>query len=363
MKLSDMGTFFLQIPPGLEAIGERELLQKTNINEENVISERGGLSIECTLETALTLNRLLKVPNRVLLRLMQFKCRDLPKLFSKVSKENFKLFNAGQEFTFKVSSQNSRLFDSRKIEKTLKEAFLKSFQAYPPKKKESEKITKYSDWTLFCRLDNDLCTLSLDLSGERLGKRGYKKSSGLAPMRENLAAAMWSFFTYDLNTIEEYTVIDPYAGSGTMLFEAALFNNKTATRFYNGDVFGSGIENSQEQNSNVKKLIAIDQNEDQIHCLKLNNNNLKLPLEVHQKGNTQFDFSELPAKSLVFTNPPYQKRVSGSVDIWNKQLNVERIGLVLPKENFPKIVGYTVLRELPFKHGGKDVVFKVFIKS
>ena len=38
------------------------------------------------------------------------------------------------------------------------------------------------------RIASDLCTISLDSSGEGLHKRGYKTATGKAPIRETLAA-------------------------------------------------------------------------------------------------------------------------------------------------------------------------------
>ena len=44
---------------------------------------------------------------------------------------------------------------------------------------------------ILVRFFDDICTLSINTSGELLYKRGYKKMEGLAPIRENLAAALF----------------------------------------------------------------------------------------------------------------------------------------------------------------------------
>ena len=67
------------------------------------------------------------------------------------------------------------------------------------------------------RLDHDLCTVSLDTSGEPLHKRGHKLATGKAPLRENLAALMLRACAY---TGHE-PVVDPMCGSGTLVLEAA----------------------------------------------------------------------------------------------------------------------------------------------
>ncbi|MFV3074184.1 THUMP domain-containing class I SAM-dependent RNA methyltransferase [Niveispirillum fermenti] len=67
------------------------------------------------------------------------------------------------------------------------------------------------------RIDDDLCTLSIDSSGEALHKRGYKEAVNKAPMRENLAA----MFLRQCGYKGGEPVVDPMCGSGTFVIEAA----------------------------------------------------------------------------------------------------------------------------------------------
>ncbi|MDE1148253.1 MAG: class I SAM-dependent RNA methyltransferase [Azospirillaceae bacterium] len=67
------------------------------------------------------------------------------------------------------------------------------------------------------RIDDDLCTLSIDTSGEPLHKRGYKEAVNKAPMRETMAALFLRQCGYDGTE----PVVDPMCGSGTFVIEAA----------------------------------------------------------------------------------------------------------------------------------------------
>ncbi|SNT23476.1 THUMP domain-containing class I SAM-dependent RNA methyltransferase [Tropicimonas sediminicola] len=67
------------------------------------------------------------------------------------------------------------------------------------------------------RIDDDLCTISVDTSGESLHKRGHKEAVGKAPMRETMAALLLRSCGY---TGTE-PVLDPMCGSGTFVIEAA----------------------------------------------------------------------------------------------------------------------------------------------
>lgn len=65
---------------------------------------------------------------------------------------------------------------------------------------------------------NDKVSVMLDTSGQGLHKRGYRKDSNDAPIKETLAAAM-----ADLARVRpNHFVVDPMCGSGTILIESAL---------------------------------------------------------------------------------------------------------------------------------------------
>src|SRR5262245_9433631 len=67
------------------------------------------------------------------------------------------------------------------------------------------------------RIEDDLCTISIDTSGESLHKRGHKQEIGKAPMRETMAALFLRLCGYD----GKESVVDPMCGSGTFVIEAA----------------------------------------------------------------------------------------------------------------------------------------------
>lgn len=71
--------------------------------------------------------------------------------------------------------------------------------------------------TLKVRIEDDLCTISLDSSAGSLHKRGHKQAVGKAPMRETMAAMFLAQCGFD----GREPVLDPMCGSGTFPIEAA----------------------------------------------------------------------------------------------------------------------------------------------
>src|SRR5690606_1212976 len=71
-------------------------------------------------------------------------------------------------------------------------------------------------------------TVGIDLSGESLHRRGYRVAQGEAPLKENLAAALLRHAQWPALAAEGAAFVDPMAGSGTLVIEAALMAHDQA---------------------------------------------------------------------------------------------------------------------------------------
>ncbi len=77
---------------------------------------------------------------------------------------------------------------------------------------------RFPDLKINVHIDRQLCTVSLDSSGESLHRRGYKTATNIAPINEVLAAGLVMLSGWD----GQSDFMDPMCGSGTMLIEAAM---------------------------------------------------------------------------------------------------------------------------------------------
>lgn len=77
---------------------------------------------------------------------------------------------------------------------------------------------RFPDLKINVHIDRQVCTISLDTSGESLHKRGYKTATNIAPINEVLAAGLVMLSGWDGQT----DFMDPMCGSGTVLIEAAM---------------------------------------------------------------------------------------------------------------------------------------------
>jgi 23S rRNA (guanine2445-N2)-methyltransferase / 23S rRNA (guanine2069-N7)-methyltransferase len=65
-------------------------------------------------------------------------------------------------------------------------------------------------------------SLLIDLAGEGLHRRGYRRQAGEAPLRENVAAGMLLRAGWPQRAAAAAEFLDPMCGSGTLVIEAAL---------------------------------------------------------------------------------------------------------------------------------------------
>lgn len=71
-------------------------------------------------------------------------------------------------------------------------------------------------------LKNDILTVSYDVTGYSLHQRGYRSKAGLAPVKENVAAAMLIRAKWPELAAQGYGLQDPFCGAGTIVIEAAM---------------------------------------------------------------------------------------------------------------------------------------------
>ena len=106
------------------------------------------------------------------------------------------------------------------------------------------------DLRINVRLNKETAYISLDLSGEGLHLRGYRDRTGMAPIKENLAAAI----VMRSGWVPGTPLLDPMCGSGTLLIEAAMWATDRAPGLHRGHWGFSGW--AQHDDAVWKEVIA-----------------------------------------------------------------------------------------------------------
>lgn len=109
------------------------------------------------------------------------------------------------------------MFASLKVKDAIVDRFRFKFQKRP------SIDPRFPDVSINLHISNNVCTISLDSSGDSLHKRGYRVSQTEAPINEVLAAGMLKMSGWD----GKQNFMDPMCGSGTIAIEAALLATNT----------------------------------------------------------------------------------------------------------------------------------------
>lgn len=314
-KDSEKFEVFLSVIPGLESFCINEIDEKRKQLELSQIIQREELTLKSVdLASVLNFIKFLRTPTRALLRIKNFTARDLPKLYRQLKKVSWNDYIPTTNFKIKVSSHNSRLFDDRKIEKAVRDA-IRDYQKASPYKAKYDSLKWSESPIIFIRFNDDLCQLSIDCSGERLDKRGHKLATSKAPMRESLAAALISFINE-----KDATLVDPMAGSGTIISEYLQQDNVNDARILNFQNFPiyRKLPLQKQTLLNEKKTRrakAFDIDESNCQAIKANLGELDVDLTITQEDFFKRDECYTNDDFIIACNLPYGKRIKTDQNI------------------------------------------------
>lgn len=190
--------------------------------------------------------------------------------------------------------------------------------------------TKTPDLRLYAHLHRANLTIGIDLSGESLHRRGYRRDVGHAPLKENLAAALLIRAGWPERAKAGEPLIDPLCGAGTLLIEAALMAadqapNLDRERFgfkgWAGHDETLWLEQKREAEARASigrkrcktQLLGFDQSPAALSAAKTNAMRAGIPalITLHGQGLAQLTRPETLSaeRGLLITNPPYGERL------------------------------------------------------
>ncbi|NLP58134.1 class I SAM-dependent RNA methyltransferase [Lutibacter sp. B1] len=357
---------------GLEEVLATEL---KNLGAQNIETGVRSVSFVGDKGFMYKANIALRTAIRILKPIKNFKVFDEDELYKKLQLINWeKYMNA--DSTFSIGAVvNSKNFTSNSHYITLKskDAIADYFRHKYHKRPNVD--VKYPDLKIHVHIQKDMCSVSLDSSGDSLHKRGYRSATNIAPINEVLAAGLilLSGYTGDCN------FIDPMCGSGTILIEAAMIANNIPANInrnefgfekwgdYDEDLFFT-IQDSllKKIRNSYFKIMGFDKAPSAIRKANENikNANLSEFIGVHHV-NFFNSVKEVFGPTYILFNPPYGERLNIDVQEFYK-----KIGDTL-KNGYPnstvwfitsdiealKYVGLRTSKRIPLKNGDLDCRF------
>jgi len=306
---------------GLEAVVAREIKE---LGYDQVIVENGRVIFQADELAVCRTNLWLRVADRVLIKMGNFKASSFEELFQQTKALPWaEWLPENANFPVQGKSVNSTLHSVPDCQAIVKKAIVENLKRKYRKEWFPEDGPKY---TVEVALLKDEATLTIDTSGSGLHKRGYRKLSSDAPLKETLAAAMIKLAHW----FPDRVLMDPFCGSGTIPIEAALIGLNIAP----------GIKRSfaAEQWPAISKglwqeaweeALAVVETDRKLRIIGTDIDHKVLSLaRYHSKlagVEDQIHFQKLPLSDVktkskygyIICNPPYGERIGEAKEVEN----------------------------------------------
>ena len=348
---------------GLEALVSKEI-RNLGYEVKEVID--GRVTFEGDFEAIARVNMWLRTGERVFIKAGEFEAVTFDELFEKTKEIDWSFWLLrDSEFPVGGFSVKSKLFSVRDCQAIIKKGIVESLS-------KKYNISWFSESGQTYRIEfsiiKDKVTLMIDTSGNSLHKRGYRRNSNMAPLKETIAAAIVNLSRFSYNGV----FADPFCGSGTIPIEAAMIAKNIAPGLYRHFAF----ENYKQIPKNILKdareeafdeirktnlkVLASDIDYD---CVELTINNAKLA-----RVNDVILVKKLPVKEFaseetggtIVCNPPYGERL---LDLKDSETIIKELGrvykglrgwnmfVITPNENFEKLIGKPATKKRKIYNG------------
>lgn len=297
---------------GIEGIVAGELRR---LDAENVNAQNGRVFFEGDYNILARANIRLACAERVLVEVGSFEAKSFEELFEQTKSlpwENW----IGKEDAFPVKgkSLNSLLHSIPDCQSIIKKAIVSRLSDKYKVSWLQESEAKFQ--IQFFIMKNNV-SLMIDSTGEGLHKRGYRKNSNDAPIKETLAAAI-----ADIAHVKpDSTVYDLCCGSGTLLIEAAFhamriapgLNRRFACEDWNipSEIFDEERQLARDRVNNEREFKAIGYDIDPVAVRLTDENAEKANVSTRITSicedlrNVEFEAES----AVVLCNPPYGERM------------------------------------------------------
>ncbi len=212
-----MLTLFATCPKGLEYLLRDEL---RDLGAEDAREALAGVHFGGTLEIAYRACLWSRLASRVLLQLAEFESQDADALYAGLQRIDWSQHLAADgSFAIDAVGSTSALRHTQFVALRSKDAIVDQFRERDGTRPDVQ--VERPSIRLNVRLHRERATVSLDLSGTPLHRRGWRQGQGDAPLKENLACAMLLRAGWPAIHAAGGSLVDPMCGAGTLLIEGA----------------------------------------------------------------------------------------------------------------------------------------------
>jgi 23S rRNA G2445 N2-methylase RlmL len=211
--------YILTCPFGTTQIAKKEL---SILWYKATITSQTSLEFDWDEAAIARVNINSRIGNKLFLILASWTAKDFESLFGVVSSvDRSKYIAPKQPVLTDALTRHSLLTSVPTIQWITKKAITKKLTGSDERREEDNTLQAID---IMITLDRDLCYVLLNTTWESLHERGYRQHAGVAPLKENLAAA----FVLSSGRKFSTPLVDPFCGAGTICIEAALIAKNIA---------------------------------------------------------------------------------------------------------------------------------------
>ncbi len=323
-------SFFVTAPRGLTEVLADELRE---LGARVVRTEPGGCRVRGPLSFGYRICLWSRVANRVLLHLADLPVADADALYAGVRAIAWE-DHLDTDGTLAVDyvSVHAAVDHSRFGMQRVKDAIVDRFRDREGRRPSVDPRSPHLRINAFARGGG--CSLAIDLSGDSLHRRGYRREQGAAPLKENLAAGLLRWGGWPQLAAEGATFIDPMAGAATLAIEAAWMADDVApgllrerwgfSRWRGHDaeawaaVHREAVERAAARAERpLAGVLAYDGDAEVIEHARANvlRAGLAGRLAVEVRPLRSWSPGQAPEHGLLALNPPYGERLGDKADL------------------------------------------------
>ena len=317
-----MHQFLALTSPGIEVLLFDEII---NLGADRVVQKPEGVYFQASLALGYKISLWTRLATRIMLKLGEGEAKDKDELFKAASSINWPdVFDSTTTFAIDFVGYSEEIRNSQFGGLTIKDAIVDQFREQGFERPNVDK--KSPQISFQARLLRDHIHIFLDFSGRGLFQRGYREHSGVAPLKENLAAALIIRSGWLADTSKP--LVDPMCGSGTILIEAVAMAAKQAPALnrvswgfeswltHDNDIWeeqlAQAIDSSEQSLTSLKnvKVFGIDIDGRVLKTAQQNARNARLQQYIEFSCKNTNDMNNtFGGPGTVLFNPPYGERI------------------------------------------------------
>lgn len=320
--------FFVTTPKGMETLLFDEL---RSLNISNLKETRSGVQFNDSLEAAYRTCLWSRIANRVFLLIAEFPANSPEELYAGIKAIDWnEHMDASSTLAVDVNVSNSNITHNHYAALKIKDAVVDFFQEAEGTRPNVE--VNQPNIRINAYINKNAAQIYIDLSGDSLHLRGYRDKGSVAPLKENLAAAILMRAKWPSIAKNGGDFVDFMCGSGSLIIEAGLLACDIApglTRDYYGFMGWKQHDNRLWQNlvenakfrkkeglRNPPSIRGFDHHKKTLQKTQYHITQAGLESVVTIEHQDVYDFKkEFASKGLVAINPPYGKRLGQTEEL------------------------------------------------